>query len=269
MQFGVAGGNDAIGGLDAQGLALPTGNHTAGRLNHGGWSEVIVIRQLSLDHQIDRPKSQHAVQITIAAVDRQLDAIVDPSDMLHIVVREHQRAARTAGCLGKLPAGAGLDQFSLERRRQTLAADPALSCRRDINDPQHRRAIAQQCDQGSKQGGAANEGLGAVDRVQGPDVLGIHTHAAIFLAGDPMVGIACLDQRANTGLSLAVGDRHRAFVGLVEDLEILAPMAKDDFTARIHQRFCESRKLSDCFGHDGKHSGRGSPRSRITRRTLP
>ena len=67
-------------------------------------------------------------------------------------------------------------------------------------------------------GTPADEGFGAVDRIEHPDELGVLALAAEFLADDAVIGKARRDQPAHRRLGGAVGGGHRRQIGLVVDL---------------------------------------------------
>ena len=67
----------------------------------------------------------------------------------------------------------------------------------------------EQRDQGAEDRQAGDEGLGAVDRIEHPDVVGIGAHRAMLLAEHAVLGHVLGEQVAHRGLGLAVGDGHR------------------------------------------------------------
>ena len=101
--------------------------------------------------------------------------------------------------------------------------------------PSTGRPARLSADQRAEQRAPADERLGAVDRVEVPDQLGIRALAAELLALDAVVGIARADQLAHRALGLAIGDRHRAGVGLALDRDRRAVVARDDRGRRIGQ----------------------------------
>ena len=83
-------------------------------------------------------------------------------------------------------------------------------------------AFGAQGDQIGPERQAGDEGAGAVDRIQDPDVVGLRPVLAIFLADDPVIGISGCDQGAERRLCLTVGLGDRiegtgaALVGLLK-----------------------------------------------------
>ena len=62
-----------------------------------------------------------------------------------------------------------------------------------------------QADQSRPGRHAANEGAGAVDRIEDPGEAGIAVFGSVFLAENAMIGIALLDQLAHHPLGAFVG----------------------------------------------------------------
>ena len=88
--------------------------------------------------------------------------------------------------------------------------DPALVQDRLVDQAEHRPAPTRQRDQRAEQRPAGDERLGAVDRVEHPDELGVGPHGPVLLAQDAVLRVGRLDQLAHPRLGLAVGDGHRA-----------------------------------------------------------
>ena len=65
--------------------------------------------------------------------------------------------------------------------------------------------LCKQRDQRAPDRKARDEGLGAVDRIEHPDIFGVFALIAEFLADDAMLGKVCLDQSAHHSFGGAVG----------------------------------------------------------------
>mgnify|MGYP006163418511 CR=1 FL=1 len=85
-----------------------------------------------------------------------------------------------------------------------------------------------EADQRAEQGQAGDEGFGAVDRVEHPDILGVGPDGAMLFAEHAVLGHMALEQVAHRRLGLAVGDGDRAVVGLVVDGDLGAKVAGRD-----------------------------------------
>ena len=87
---------------------------------------------------------------------------------------------------------------------------------------EHRPAGVEEGDQRPEERAAGDEGLGAVDRVEDPDELGVGPVGAVLLAEDAVVREAPADRLAKERFGLAVGDRDRRLVRLELDVEVVA-----------------------------------------------
>ena len=112
-------------------------------------------------------------------------------------------------------------------------ADPALARDRLVDDAEDRPARMGQGDQRAEQGHAADEGFGAVDRVEHPDELGVLALAPELLADDAVSGKARAYQPPHCFFHGAVGHGHRRQVGLVVDFYVLAKIRADRRSGRV------------------------------------
>ena len=127
-------------------------------------------------------------------------------------------------------------------------AQPALAADGLIDDAQHGRAAVQQRDQRAEGGQPRDEGLGAVDRVQHPHVLGVRPLRAELLADDAVLRPAGGDQLAHGRLRRPIGDGDRAGVGLRLDLQALAEVGPDSRAGDVGQLLGEGPEGSDVGG---------------------
>ena len=91
--------------------------------------------------------------------------------------------------------------------------------------PSTGRPSMRERDQRAEQRPAGDERLGAVDRIEHPDELGVDPVVAMLLAEDAVVGMGGGDQLAHRRLGLAIGDGDRAVVRLGLDRHRAAEIA--------------------------------------------
>ena len=98
--------------------------------------------------------------------------------------------------------------------RRAAVAGKALADEGLVHHPEHRRALVQQRDQRAPDRKSGDEGFGAVDRIQHPDIFGVLALVAEFLADDAVLGEICLDQPPH--------HRFRGAIGFGDRIEIVA-----------------------------------------------
>ena len=143
-------------------------------------------------------------------------------------------------------AGPAADRRAVERGRPAGGADPALARDRLVDDAEDRPARGGQRDQGAEQRHAADEGFGAVDRVEHPDEFGVLALAAEFLADDAVLRetAAAISRRiAASAARSAIGDGRQ--IGLVVDRDRLAEIGADRLSRRVGEVDREGRGASD------------------------
>jgi hypothetical protein len=123
--------------------------------------------------------------------------------------------------------------------RGLVVAGKAFADEGLVHHAEHRHALVQQRDQRAPDRKARDEGFGAVDRIQHPDVIGIGALVAELLADDAVLGKLRLDQPPHHSFRCAVGFGH--------GIEILGDALVVD-----RQRRAEERQ-------DGLAGSRGEP----------
>ena len=105
--------------------------------------------------------------------------------------------------------------------RRTAVAGKALADIGLVHHAEHRRALVQQRDQGAPDRKSRDEGFGAVDGIEHPDIFGVLALVAEFLADDAVLGKVGLDQAAHHsfGGAVGLGDRIEIAGALVVDRE--------------------------------------------------
>jgi hypothetical protein len=96
-----------------------------------------------------------------------------------------------------------------EAQRRTAVATKTLADIGLMHHPEHGSALVQQRDQRAPDRKAGDERLGAVDRVQHPDIFGVLALIAEFLADNAVLGEVGLDQPPHHRLRGAVGLGYR------------------------------------------------------------
>jgi hypothetical protein len=107
-------------------------------------------------------------------------------------------------------------------RRSSIACGAAVAGKffareRLVHHAEHRLAEAHQTDQRAPGHHAGDEGFGAVDRVEHPDIFGVGALGAVFLTKNAVVGKILADERAHGVFGRTVGrsDRIEAAAGLL------------------------------------------------------
>src|SRR5260221_7906923 len=252
VQRRVAGGDDAAVRGEAEGLALPIGEDSAGAFDDRHHGAIVVWFQAGFDDQIDEAAGDQAIGVAIAAVARQLDARLEAGEGVAVSAAEHVGRGGEEGGAGEIGAGAAANRAAVMRRLLPGDAAPALARNRLVDDAEHRPPLMEQRDQRAKERDARDEGFGAVDRIEHPDPFGAFADGAEFLAEDAVGRKTRLDQRPHRLFRLAVGDRHRTRVRLVVDCDLLAEIGPDHRAGGIRQRLGEGAPGGG--DHGGRHA---------------
>ena len=135
--------------------------------------------------------------------------------------------------------------------RRAAVAGKALADIGLVHHPEHRRALVHQRDQRAPDRKARDEGFGAVDRIEHPDIFGVLALAAEFLADDAVLGKVGLDQPAHHRLGGAVGlgDGIEILGALVVDRERGAKERQDGFAGggrKAADKGCEIDNRHGC-----------------------
>jgi hypothetical protein len=128
-----------------------------------------------------------------------------------------------------------------------------LARERLVHHAVDRLAAAGQRDQRAPRRQAADEGFGAVDRVEHPDIFGVRTLDAQLFADDAMRRKGLLDERAHRHFGGTVGSGNRietAGDALVLDAK-RGPKERRD---RLTGDACQS--INECGEVDGRHGFR-------------
>src|SRR6185295_7694084 len=119
-----------------------------------------------------------------------------------------------------------------------------------VHHAEHRRALVQQRDQGAPDRKSRDEGSGAVDRIQHPDIFGVLALIAEFLADDAVLGKVGLDQAAHHrfGGAVGLGNRIEVAGALVVDRERGPEERQDGFAGRRREAADEGCEIDDRHG---------------------
>ena len=135
--------------------------------------------------------------------------------------------------------------------RRAAVAGKALADKGLVHHAEHRRALVQQRDQRAPDRKARDEGFGAVDRIQHPDIFGVLALVAEFLADDAVLGKIGLDQPPHHRFRGAVGFGHRIEIvagALVVDRERGPEERQDGFAGGGRKAADEGCKIDDRHG---------------------
>ena len=145
-------------------------------------------------------------------------------------------------------------QVAVARRpaiaRGAAVAGKTLARERLVHQPEHRFAEPHQADQSAPGQHAGDERLGAVDRIEHPDIFGVGMLGAVFLAENSVIGKLLADERAHALFRRAVGRRHRVEAAdfLVLDRESGAKEGEDRIARRGGELIDEAAEV------DGRHA---------------
>ena len=106
--------------------------------------------------------------------------------------------------------------------------------------------MVHEADQRAPHRHAGNEALGAVDRIEHPDIFGLRPVAAIFLADNAMGGKGLADQAAHRHFGGAVGLGHRiedAALRFVLGADRAAEKRDDHFAGNLREPFDEGGEI--------------------------
>ena len=171
-----------------------------------------VIRlEFGLDNQIDMAGGEHAIGVAIAAIARQPHRRLDALEAAAVRLAHQQRTGREQHGVLERPAGA--------RAQRPLAGGAAITGGAAVAGEMFAREwlmhhavdrLAAPCqrDQRAPCRHAADEGFGAVDRIEHPDIFGVGSFGAEFFADDAVRRKRLLDQCAHGDFGSAVGGRH-------------------------------------------------------------
>ncbi len=115
-----------------------------------------------------------------------------------------------------------------------------------MDDAQDGATVVQQGDERTEQEAAADEVLGAIDRVQRPHVLGVRMVASPFLADDAMRWELLRDELAHHLLGFPIRYGDRACIGLMLDAELGAEVTLDYLRASLGQRLGKGDQCPHC-----------------------
>ena len=139
------------------------------------------------------------------------------------------------------------------RGARPLGADPAFAQGRAVDDADHRAAPVQQRDQTAEQRAPGDEGLGAVDGIENPDIFGVVALHAVFLAEDAVFRHRLGQDGPHRRLGAPIGDRDRAGIGLGVDGDGGAEMAHHHLTGGIRQALGQGQEACRFRDHGSAH----------------
>ena len=259
MHAPVARRDDAATGTGRP--AVPGGDDAAGPLDDRHQRDDVVRLQARLHHEVDMARRQHAIGVAVGAV------AIGAAARLHRVEAASrlrvEQARRGGHDRGRLQPLAGADHEAAAAGRALVAgacavAPEALADEGLVHHAEDRRAVAGEADQRAPDGDAGDEGLGAVDRIEDPDVLGVDIFVAIFLADDAVAGKGALDELAHRRLAgpVALGDGiEAAEPGLVLDADGGAEEGQDRLSRQAGEVAHEALEIHSAHDQPPRHAG--------------
>ena len=251
----VAGGDDPPTGLEGQGFCFPVRYHSTSAFDHRNQREVIEGIEPDVDADIDPPRGDLRIGHAAAAIDGpacfRLQALEGREIRCPVKIGIAGRQQRRRD----IRAGADTNGLAIARRRRSVAADPALTGCRHVDDTERRLPVEKQGNQRAVNRETREKGQGTVDRVDDPDELAVWRRGAAFLANDPVAGPFGRDHLAEPVLDRPVDRRHRAAVSFRDDVEGFRVALQDAGARRVRQPVGESREFDKFGGHDANARG--------------
>jgi len=156
-------------------------------------------------------RGEHAIGVAVAAIAGEADRAFDALVGILLPACEEVRARRHQRRLGKIGHLAGVQRARAVGSfiaRHAAVAGEALAGEGLVHHAVDRYALAGQPDQRAPDRDAGDEGAGAVDRVEHPDIVGVGVLGAEFLAEDAVGREGALDQVAHHVLAGAIALGH-------------------------------------------------------------
>ena len=133
--------------------------------------------------------------------------------------------------------------------RGTAVAGKGLARERLMHGAEDRLTHSRQCDQGSPDRHSGDEGFGAIDRVQHPDIFRVGAVATEFFADDAMFRKGTADHRPHRLFGGAIGGSHRIeFAGrtFVVNADRGSKKRQDGLAGDRGKLFDECREIDSC-----------------------
>ena len=129
--------------------------------------------------------------------------------------------------------------------RRAAVAGKFFARERLVHHTEYRLAEPHQADQRAPGHHAGDEGFGAVDRIEHPDVFGVCVLGAVFFAEDAMFGEVVADRRPHLVFGRAVGrgDRIETAGFLVFDRQRGAEERQDGFARHAGELIDETAEF--------------------------
>ena len=234
VQIRTPSGNEAgSAAIQSKGPAFPIGYHAASALHDGCVGKIVIRRQIGFHHQIHETRRKQPIAITIGAETGHSYRIGQALEAVCRRTREHLRGSGAQGRESQVLASPGSDPRTVQGSGSILYAKPTLPIHRLVDDAENGNPPARQGNQGPKYGDSAQEGLGAINGIDDPDVLGVRLVGAGLFADDAVVGIREADNPPQFGLYGPIHGGHRRVIGFILDCDGFPVVGKDDLPRRV------------------------------------
>ena len=261
MQLRVAGGDDARIRSERHRSALPVRHRAAGTLDDGHQGAIVVIVHAALDGDVGMAGGDQSESVAIRAVAGEADGAAQPVQRIQVAVFVGVRRRGEEHGVGEAGPAATGRALAVQRARTAGAAGPALSAHRLVDHAEHGPIPAGEPDQGAEDGNAGDERLGAVDRVEIPDVFGVAADDAELLPGNAVVGRRRLENGPHGPLGGAVRLRDRRRVRLGGDGAGTAVVPAHDVAGGVRQPVGQLHiRVGTAVGHRRPGPARPNPR---------
>lgn len=201
---------------------------TACTSHHGDQGVNVMRHQAIFDDEINVSGGHTGISHGIEAEPGQAACDANPLERVMFLAGEQMRIGGRQSRVAdrRAPARRYLAAIALGT---AIDRDKTFAKRWQVDHPGDMASLLEQSNQHSPACQAANEGPGAVDRVEAPAIPGIGTDHPEFLSPYAMIGIAFLDRRAQDPLRRAVGlgDRIEAACSLVVAYKATIQLGRD------------------------------------------
>ena len=221
-------GREQVGGRERHRLALEVGDFPARLLDDHRERGDVEDVEVGLDHRVDLAGSEQVVVQEVAVATDAAKLRDDPAVAAPgLAQRQRLEVARRQRSLRQVGNAAHCERPAVEAGATAAFGPGQLAVDRRARDAEHQLAALQQRDLRREHGVLAHERLGAVNRVDQPDELGIERARAGLLAMEAVMREALLQHGADRalGCNIRIGDRR--LVRLHCDAQVAAIHAAD------------------------------------------
>ena len=212
MQLRSRGSEGRFGGISR--TTRPIGHNPAGPSDDRNERGDVPRVHNGIEHHVGPAAGDEQVAVAVAPSSDEFGGSEDASACRTVLIfGEIERVAGEKRGLSEARGGAAAHGATVERG-DLIIAEHELAKNRLMNAAEHGLTLMQQCDERAEERHTADEGLGAVDRIEHPDELGVRIFGAEFFADNPVIGKSFGDEPTEKFLGPFIGDRHGRSISL-------------------------------------------------------